>query len=519
MLLLICLSLLHRAFALTVSIPSSPGAKAPFISPSLISFSIEQDRWPEWVGTDARNEFFFNTLNNLKTLTGAAPSIRIGANTGDLTNFRADAKTVEAVFPPPSDEVPFPEAEQVTVGNDFYTFARHLPAGTHVTWQVNLGQLNMTTAVLEAKAMVDAFDSAALQTAGVVLEYIEVGNEPDLYILHGLRDSSYNSATYLPEWTTFASNVSRAVDMSTRTTKFLLGSVTNTGLSPGFTAEDLYNGNVLSSSPGALVAAFSQHHYSGAICTGDGGLLQGLMNKTTIRTNLTILMDDIIATHARGLDYILGETNNYAGPCHGSSGVSSAAGAALWALDHALFASQVGISKAFFHGGVGHKYNLIQPVALDRSITDGSVLSSPVPAHVQPAYYAAIIAAELRGSADKVQISELVVNHPRISGYAAYEGSKLVRVLFINSQAFLQGNVNRTSVHLDLSLTPGGQGPTIIIKRLAIEHADDTSGLTWGGQTYETQSGRAEGKLRLETKTFASGVDIAETEVVLLQFS
>ncbi|KAJ7127578.1 glycoside hydrolase family 79 protein [Mycena crocata] len=517
MLFLLFLSLLHTAFALTVSIPTSPGAKAPFISPSLISFSIEQDRLPEWVGTDARNEFFFNTLDNLKTLTGAAPSIRIGANSADHTNFRADIKAVEAVFPPPSDVIQFPEADEVTVGNNFYTFARHLPAGTRVIWGVNLGQLNMTTAVLEAKAMVDAFESAALKSAGVVLDYIEVGNEPDLYILHGLRESSYNSATYLREWTTFASNVSSAVDMSTMTTKFVLGSVTNTGLTPGFTAKELYSGNVLSSFPGALVAAWSQHHYSGAFCTGDGGLLQELMNKATVRTNITILMDDITATRAKGLDYILGETNSYA--CHGSPGVSNSAGAALWALDHALFAPQIGISKVFFHGGVGYKYNLIQPVALDRSITDGSALSSPVPAHVQPTYYAAIIAAEFRGRADKVQIAELVVDHPRISAYAAYEGSKLVRALFINSQAFLQGKTNRTSIHLDLGFTGGGKGPTMTVKRLAIGHADDVSGLTWGGKTYETQSGRAEGKLNVETKQVTGGLDIAETEVVLLQFS
>jgi hypothetical protein len=38
------------------------------------------------------------------------------------------------------------------------------------------------------------------------------------------------------------------------------------------------------------------------------------MEKATIRSNLTILMPDIKATHAKGLDYILGETNSYA--CH-----------------------------------------------------------------------------------------------------------------------------------------------------------------------------------------------------------
>jgi hypothetical protein len=38
------------------------------------------------------------------------------------------------------------------------------------------------------------------------------------------------------------------------------------------------------------------------------------MTKSTIRGNLTVFTPDIAATHAQGLDYILGETNSYS--CH-----------------------------------------------------------------------------------------------------------------------------------------------------------------------------------------------------------
>jgi hypothetical protein len=81
------------------------------------------------------------------------------------------------------------------------------------------------------------------------------------------------------------------------------------------------------------------------------------MNKSTIRSNLTYFSADITATRQRGLDYFFGETNSYS--CHGAPNVSNTAGAALWALDYGLFASEIGISRVHFHEGIGYKYNLV----------------------------------------------------------------------------------------------------------------------------------------------------------------
>lgn len=72
---------------ITVTVPLTAPALAPLLSRSLVSFSIEQDRWSDWVGQGAGNPFFFNTLNNLKQLTGEPARIRIGANSEDRTNF------------------------------------------------------------------------------------------------------------------------------------------------------------------------------------------------------------------------------------------------------------------------------------------------------------------------------------------------------------------------------------------------------------------------------------------------
>ncbi|KAJ7684908.1 hypothetical protein DFH06DRAFT_1156865 [Mycena polygramma] len=195
----------------------------------------------------------------------------------------------------------------------------------------------------------NVFSSPAFKAAEVTLDYLEIGNEADLYANNGLRSKSYSSSQYVQEWTTFASNISlQVIQLSESGTKFLVGSFAgSSSKTTGFSPQAIYSENVLDLPPGSLIAAFSEHHYSGSFCTGNGGLLADLMTKSTIRSNLTIYTADVVATHEKGLDYILGETNLYA--CHVAPGVSNTAGAALWALDYALFVPQIGISKVFYH--------------------------------------------------------------------------------------------------------------------------------------------------------------------------
>lgn len=123
----------------------------------------------------------------------------------------------------------------------------------------------------------------------------------------------------------------------------------------------------------------------------------------------------------------------------------------------------------FFHEGIGYKYNLIQPATLTRSTLDGSTLATPLKPHVQPQYYAAIIAAEAIGDSGQTQALELNINNTRISGYGFYENGSLKRALFINSLAFLKGTTTRTSTHLDLTFSGTGTKPTsFTVKRLVI---------------------------------------------------
>jgi len=240
------------------------------------------------------------------------------------------------------------------------------------------------------------------------------------------------------------------------------------------------------------------------------------MSKAAIRGNLTSFSADIAAVEQNGLTYVLGETNSVS--CHGAPGVSNVAGAALWGLDYALFAGQLGIARLYFHQGIGYKYNLIQPVTLTRSILDGSTLPQPLLPHIQPLYYAAIVAAEFIGSSGSTRIVELTVNNAQISGYAAFEDDVLVRTVFVNLCAYTTGT--RGSLHLNFDFSGDGKRPaSFIVKRLFIPTATATRGVTWGGQTYETQDGTVSGVLSTPTIPISQGVVIHDTEAVLLAFS
>ncbi|KAF9446613.1 glycoside hydrolase family 79 protein [Macrolepiota fuliginosa MF-IS2] len=501
-----------------VTVPLTTPPEAAPVAPSLIGFSLEQDRFTDWVGLNSRNLFFFNVLNNLKSLSGTSPFIRIGANSEDHTNFNPNVQVPQLIFPAPSTTMPYPEALNVTVGDAYYQAAQFLPPDTHVVWGVNFGDNNLTAASLEAKAIVKAFSSSAVKSQGIVLDAIEIGNEPDLYLNNGHRAQNYTSTQYVEEWTAFATNVSAVAGItSTSSTQFWGASFAGSSHSTnGFSPQAIFNEGLLNSTTGSFISTISQHHYSGSFCSGSEGLLQDLMTKATIRGNLTIFAPDAKAVRAQGLDYVLGETNSYS--CHGAPGVSNVAGAALWSLDYALFSTQIQSSRIFFHEGIGFKYNFIQPVTLTRSTTDATTLPSPLPPHIQPQYYAAIVANEAIGSSGKTRIAELTIDDPNVAGYAFYEGSSLSRAVFINSRAFLQSSPSRSLIHVDLTFADGS-ARSATLKRLAIPHADDTSGLTWGGQTYETSDGKVSGSSKRESVDLKEGFDIQDTEAVLVSFT
>ncbi|GJJ10641.1 hypothetical protein Clacol_004868 [Clathrus columnatus] len=443
----------------TATLSNGPPSSAQPLTSTHLSFSIEQDRWPDWVGTTERNQFTFNALTNLESLTGSPPKIRVGANSEDHTTWSPTVTINEDEFPPPSSITPYPEATKITVGDGYYRLVKFLPRGTQMTWGVNLGADNATNAVNMAKSILRAFASPEVK---------ESGNEADLYGNNGLRNpANWTEADYVADWSAVAGAVVEATGIQGGSGVGIQGCAF---AGQGFTPSGVFNLGILSTTAGKVIKQISQHRYSGAFCSGGNFALASFMSKDSVRSNLTVFSSDVEATIQKGFPYVLGETNSIA--CHGAPG--------------------------------------IQPISLNRSTVDGTPLNPPQPALVQPAYYAAILVSHAIGKTGSAQISEIDISEPNVSGYAIYEHGTLKRAVFINLNAWLTSSTGtRPSVHISFAGLKGSSSATV--SRLAINHADDIANLTFAGQSYETPDALVSGQQVVQKIKLSNGVDISST--------
>ena len=113
----------------------------------------------------------------------------------------------------------------------------------------------------------------------------------------------------------------------------------------------------------------------------------------------------------------------------------------------------------------------VQPVTLNSSTLDGSPLFLPQPPHIQPQYYAAIIAAEAIGNSGNTQVIELNINDTTISGYAFYQGGQLTKAILINLLAFFTTTTTpRSSTHVNLNFESGTVSSKMNVKRLFVPY-------------------------------------------------
>jgi hypothetical protein len=273
------------------------------------------DRWPDWAGREIGkpNDYVNQLMRNLGERTGHMPFLRIGANSQDRASTNNSVQVIDATFPPPTDSVPNPEADHIFIGRDFYALSGNLPAGTSFMWGLNLKALNITETRSQARLLADAFQgSRSRLTKHVNLVNVEIGNEPDVYGPHrlgpqGALDQSWTATNYSSTWLRFAKAISREIDFGRGRGKPKLSIGALTGFEwPEWGPEGVFQGGGLDDKAiRAMTSQYAGHAYSGGfdprrlVRPGD------LMDKLSIRANMTIRTSGLDSVKAMGLDYVL----------------------------------------------------------------------------------------------------------------------------------------------------------------------------------------------------------------------
>lgn len=256
-----------------------------------------------------------------------------------------------------------------------------------------------------------------------------------------------------------------------------------------------------------LAKTFCMHNYFGAACRPVKPTLAGnLMNRTALVNAMSYHGSASAYTVAKGLPYVIGETNSIA--CQGLAGVSDVFGAAVWSVDYALYSASLNISRIYWHMGTGYRYSAWQ--ATRNGTTD------PGP---RPLYYGNWLVATALGHA-KAQVVP-IVNTTSLAGYAIYSSRRnhleLRSIVLLNMDVFNSTSTpedQRPSTHFVIPDNLGGKNATASIRRLTAAGAEVQGGIAFAGRTVAL-NGTITGREIKET-VVDRVVNVKASEVVLI---
>lgn len=217
-------------------------------------------------------------------------------------------------------------------------------------------------------------------------------------------------------------------------------------------------------------------------------------------------------TVAHNVPYVMGETNSIA--CQGKAGVSDVFAAALWSVDYVMYLATLNVSRVYFHMGTPYRYSPWQPIAINATER-----------YVKPLYYGNLAtAAALAGNGGKKV--EILVNETQLTAYGVYSASstqksggwgwwgsrgssdkaQLQSLVVVNlamwNSTQSAGQRPYTAVSIK-DLAPGCDVSRATVTRLTAPGVEVASGITWAGQTVDTD-GNIVG--RKDVEGFSSGV-------------
>jgi hypothetical protein len=235
--------------------PALGASSAANLSSSLAALSIEFCYIIDYLGdVNNPNQLSLKLLQNIQSISGAPPRIRIGGHTQDVTRYNAsNPETLSNIFEPGNTE-----AVNVTYNaNLFRVLNENVVPQQQFIFGLNFGQDNVSYPLEEVAAAEKYLQPSRLWA-------YELDNEPDFYS-SSQRPPPWNVQTYEQQQVTWLNEISAEIDNPSH--GFQIGA---------FAQEPIYQGNFSLSELNKLglpqsvrnIRSYSDHTYPFSICTG-----------------------------------------------------------------------------------------------------------------------------------------------------------------------------------------------------------------------------------------------------------
>jgi hypothetical protein len=357
------------------------------------------------------------------------------------------------------------------------------------TLGVDLMNGNLSPSVAEATQWVSGIPNNLIQA-------IEIGNEPDLYVAQHARPVlPYDFPEYvaqLQEWET-------GIQLAVGTNFGFMAPSTATSVWKLSTEAAFENGTLT-----PLIA--SQHAYCAGPATG-ATLPPDYMLEPINATKLPGAYAPMAAAaHQGGFTFRIGEMNSIASG--GILGISNTFQTSLWSVDIMFNYLINGIDGINWHIALGLPYD---PFDFGTNTTQGTTTFTLT--RVNPEYYGLLAFAQMAGRGAQL-LPVTPISDSNVSIWATVDNTSTAHVIVINKDEAATGNV---VINL-----PGYTIGTV--RYLSAPSYSSTNGVTLGGQTFDgSTDGTIQGQAISSTITGQNGVFIlpsmAITSAALIDFT
>lgn len=491
-------SALLLATCATADVNLSPGSSVSqagssvsnTINPSYAGFGIEPTDLLVYTGTSSRNELTYNLLSNLAGYTGAPPHIRVGGNAGDTMLYDDSVSGYQfQQNPNPSGSGNARPSDYFLFGPDFFRAFNYLPAGTPITYGLNLAYQGSDALQRIQNQAEAAFQYVGTNTSGARIVSLEIGNEPDLYIDLGYRSQNWSPTDFGNEWASRAQAVYNSTLQSRGYSSnfFEVAATATTATKNGqpFRISNLVGNTAgVAVDNGIYVAGWNQHDYYYYVNVSNYQLtLSTLLDLSTTVSQFREWAGQVGQAIVTGKPYFLREMGSV-GP-NGIQGISETFGNALWTLNFFFYAASIKVDSVQMHMT---QYSIAAPWQTNYFNGRGP--------HIRPTYYAWAAWAQVIGPTCNSKIASISLsNQPgsytnRLGAYGVYRGDALTSVVMLNTQPYYAYSGNPSYQNFVLSL-PSLAGQTVYLHTLYADGVDSTANVTWNGISYE-QSGNGQ---------------------------